>query len=200
MAEGAPHEWIEGCRHAHAALLADLEGLTDSQARGPSRLPGWTVGHLLSHIARNGDSVVRRLDGAVRGEVLDQYAGGIEGRKADIEHGAGRPAAALVDDVRQSAAVLERTMDALPSPAWDALSRTSRGIIETCREAVFARWREVAVHHGDLGLRSGPVELPPQLINDWLPRELAVLAERTDPATLMAWVIGRGPAPDLTPW
>ena len=92
MTQGAPREWIEGCRRAQSALLVDLEGLTDEEARRPSSLEGWTVGHLLTHIARNGDSVVRRLEGATRGEVLDQYMGGVDGRASEIEAGAGRPA------------------------------------------------------------------------------------------------------------
>ncbi len=63
---------------------------------------------------------------------------------------------------------------------------------------MLSRWREVVVHHGDLGL--DPVPLPPDLVAAWLPRELPRLAERTDPAELLAWVIGRGNAPALAPW
>jgi hypothetical protein len=71
-------------------------------------------------------------------------------------------------------------------------------VVEPSRDAVFSRWREVVVHHGDLGL--GPVELPPALVTTWLERELPHLGERTDRAALLAWVIGRGDAPELTPW
>ena len=70
--------------------------------------------------------------------------------------------------------------------------------MESSRDAVLSRWREVVVHHGDLGL--GPVPFPPGLIDAWLPRELPRLAERTDPAELLAWVIGRGDPPVLSPW
>ena len=55
---------------------------------------------------------------------------------------------------------------------------------------MLSRWREVVVHHGDLGL--GPVPLPEDLVAAWLPRELPRLAERTDPEALLAWIIGRG--------
>jgi hypothetical protein len=71
-------------------------------------------------------------------------------------------------------------------------------VVEPSRDAVFSRWREVVVHHGDLGL--APVPLPPALIEAWLARELPRLGERTDPAGLLAWVIGRGDAPELAPW
>jgi maleylpyruvate isomerase len=195
---GAPTALVEGCVAAHAALLAAIADLTDDVASGPSRLPGWSVGHVLTHLARNADSVVWRLEGAARGELRDQYPGGLERRAADIDAGAGRPAAELVTDVRMSADAVERAMADLPLAAWDAPSRTSRGVVEDSRAAVLSRWREVVVHHGDLGL--GAVPLPPALVAVWLPRELPRLAERSDPAELLAWIIGRGDPPVLTPW
>ncbi|HEY6472120.1 MAG TPA: maleylpyruvate isomerase N-terminal domain-containing protein [Acidimicrobiales bacterium] len=197
-AAGKPLEWIDGCLSAQTALQADLEGLDDATARAPSLLPGWSVGHLLTHLARNADSVVWRLEGAANGELRDQYPGGLERRHADIESGAARPATELVDDVRASSAAVARVVAELPDLAWDAPSRTSRGVVEPSRDAVFSRWREVVVHHGDLGF--GPVRLPTGLVNEWLARELPGLANRTDPSTLLAWVIGRGEAPELAPW
>ena len=89
-------------------------------------------------------------------------------------------------------------MAELPAAAWDAPSRTSTGVVEDSRDAALSRWREVVVHHGDLGL--GPVPLPAGLVEVWLPRELPRLAERSDPAELLAWVIGRGDPPALAPW
>jgi maleylpyruvate isomerase len=192
---GPPCDWVEGCVAAQAALGASLIDLSDAVARGPSLLPGWSVGHVLTHIARNADSVVWRLEGAARGELRDQYPGGLEQRAADIEAGAARPAAELERDVQQTSAAVERTMAGLPVAAWDAPSRTSRGVVESSRDAVLSRWRETVVHHGDLGL--DPVRFPPALIDAWLPRELPRLAERTDPASLLAWVIGRGEPPVL---
>ncbi|MET0910545.1 MAG: maleylpyruvate isomerase N-terminal domain-containing protein, partial [Ilumatobacteraceae bacterium] len=48
-----------------------------ADAELPSLLPGWTRGHVLTHIARNADSFVRLLEAAGRGEVVTQYAGGV---------------------------------------------------------------------------------------------------------------------------
>ena len=42
----------------------------------------------------------------MRGEIVDQYPGGFPARAAEIEEGAQRPAAALIDDVRTSAAAM----------------------------------------------------------------------------------------------
>ena len=112
---------------------------------------------MLTHLARNGDSVVWRLEGAARGELRDQYPGGLEQRRADIEAGSARAAAELVADVVRSSDAVARVMAALPAAAWDAPSRTSRGVVEDSRDCVFSRWREVVVHHGDLGLRPVPL-------------------------------------------
>jgi maleylpyruvate isomerase len=195
---GAPTAWAAGCVAAQSALDEALVGLDDRTARRASTLPGWSVGHVLTHVARNADSLVWRLDGAARSEVRDQYPGGLSQRAADIEAGAGRPATELVADVARTSAAVERAMAELPSAAWDAPSRTSRGVVESSRDAVLGRWREVVVHHGDLGLAAVP--LPSPLVEAWLPRELDRLADRADRAALLTWIIGRGAAPTLTPW
>jgi maleylpyruvate isomerase len=197
---GAPSEELEGCRAAHAALLLTIDGLTDDVARRPSRLPDWTVGHVLTHIARNADSVVRRLEGAARGEVVDQYVGGFEGRAADIERGAARPAVELVDDVRATAAAVEAVCASLPDEAWDRVSRAVGGQEQTSRAVVFSRWREVEVHHADLGLGYGPDDWPDALVERWLPSLLAGAAQRADNQRLLAWLLGRGDAPALSRW
>ncbi len=135
---------------------------------------------MLTHIARNADSVVWRLEGAARGELRDQYPGGLEQRQGR-HRGRGRPPGGRrwSLDVRRTSAGVERAMADLPAAAWDAPSRTSRGVVESSRDAVLSRWREVVVHHGDLGL--APVPFPPELVDAWLPRELPRLAERTRP-------------------
>jgi maleylpyruvate isomerase len=193
-----PTVFVEGCVAAHTTLLAAIADLTDDVARRPSLLPGWSVGHVLTHLSRNADSVVWRLEGAARGELRDQYPGGLEQRAGDIEAGACRPAAELVTDVQLSARAVERAMHDLPLAAWDAPSRTSRGVVEDSRDVVLSRWREVVVHHGDIDL--GPVPFPRALVDVWLPRELPRLAERSDPAELLSWLIGRGEPPVLMPW
>ena len=195
---GAPEAWVRGCVAAQSALNAGVAGLDDTQARSASTLPGWSVGHVLTHLARNADSLVWRLGGAARGEVRDQYPGGLAQRAADIEAGAARPAVELVADVARTSTAVERAMTVLPPAAWDAPSRTSRGMVESSRDAVLGRWREVVVHHGDLGL--APVPLPAALVEAWLPRELPRLADRADPEALLTWIIGRGPVPELDPW
>src|SRR5436309_2025968 len=77
--------------------------LSDAQAREPSLLPGWTRGHVLSHIARNADGMVNLLNWARTGTETPMYASA-ESRSADIEAGARSPATDLTAAVREQAA------------------------------------------------------------------------------------------------
>ena len=86
-------------RASHARLHLTVRGLDDDQVRRPSRLPGWSIGHVITHLARNADSVVRRLVAAQGGNVVDQYPGGAAGRAAEIDEGAGRSAQDLANDL-----------------------------------------------------------------------------------------------------
>src|SRR5271154_2891143 len=92
---------------ANRRLSDAIEGLTDGDARRATSLPGWSVGHVLTHLARNGDSHVRRVEAAGRGEVADQYEGGAAGREDESERGSRRSAVELIEDVRTSALALD---------------------------------------------------------------------------------------------
>jgi maleylpyruvate isomerase len=195
-----PERDIDGCRAAHRRLEQAIAGLTDEQAARPSRLPDWSVGHVLSHLARNADSATRRLRGAARGEVVDQYPGGAAGRAAEIEAGANRRASALIADVGTANATLDAAIDAMPDDAWPNATRNVSGREQPAAALIFGRWREVEVHHVDLGLGYEPTQWPAALVDAWLPRVIATLPARTDPARLLAWALRRGDAPELSPW
>lgn len=100
------NEHVVGCAAAHQKLLAALENLTDEQCRQDSRLPNWSRGHVLTHLARNADSHVHLLQCAGLGEVGNQYPS-VEKRNTDIESGASRNANDLVVDLRVSIYGLE---------------------------------------------------------------------------------------------
>jgi maleylpyruvate isomerase len=195
-----PRADITGCRRSHRVLLERVADLTDQQVRLPSLLPDWTVGHVLTHLARNADSVSRRLEGAARGETVDQYPGGYAGRAADIAGGAGRPAEEQIADLRDSADRLEVIVADLPPEAWDRPTRDVSGAERPAHTLMLSRWREVEVHHVDLGLGYTPADWPDELISVWLPRELERLPKRTDPKALLAWVIGRDGPPVVGHW
>ena len=149
---GRPDVDIAGATAAHARLLAAVEGLTDGDVGRPSLLPGWTVGHVLSHLARNADSHARILTAAAAGDSVEQYAGGRPARETGIEVGARRPVVELVDDVRSSAAGLEGLWGTLADEAWDGHGFNADGERWPCAQLPFHRWREVEVHLVDLGI------------------------------------------------
>lgn len=196
---------LDGARAAHRRLIDAIAGLTDERARAASLLPDWSVGHVLTHIARNADSFTRMMSAAIDGEVESQYDGGRERRSADIEAGAGRPAAALIADVTDSATRLEAVWDAMTPQAWAGYGMNAAGESWPCEAMPFHRWREVVVHHVDAGIGYTAPDWP----DDYVDRELAIslrlLPERLDAdaqRALLGWLLGRADQPelDLAPW
>jgi maleylpyruvate isomerase len=159
-------------------LLVGSRLLGTDETRAPSSLPGWTRGHVLSHLARNADAQVRLLNAALRNEHVEQYRGGLSGRAEEIERGADRPAETLVDDVEQSAAKLAATWQQMTAEAWD---RSAAGTIAGERPAsatVWARWGELALHHVDLGIGFSPMDWSPDFVWRLLRRALPRMKER----------------------
>ena len=193
-----PEADIVGATAAHARLLGHLAGLDDAAVARPSLLPGWTVGHLLTHLARNADSHVKMLEGAAAGEEVAQYDGGVAAREAAIEEGAGRTPAELVDDVRAACDRLERLWATIPDHAW-AGHGLSGGGRRPCALLPFHRWREVEVHQADLGLGPTWDDWSDGYVSRELPRALATIPDRlADPAArrrLTAWLLDRADSP-----
>ena len=142
---------VAGCASAHQRLLETLDALDDATVTQPSLLPGWTVGHVTTHLARQADSVIRVLEAAARGEPAERYPGGREQRAAEIDAGAPRPAAEQAEDVRRTIWRLESAWAGVPAEGW-ALTGTLLDQPEAVSDLPFRRWREVEVHHADLGL------------------------------------------------
>ena len=142
---------VAGCASAHQRLLETLDALDDATVTQPSLLPGWTVGHVTTHLARQADSVIRVLEAAARGEPAERYPGGREQRAAEIDAGAPRPAAEQAEDVRRTIWRLESAWARVPAEGW-ALTGTLLDQPEAVSDLPFRRWREVEVHHADLGL------------------------------------------------
>jgi maleylpyruvate isomerase len=192
---------------AHDQFLRVVERLSDDDMRVPSRLPGWTAGHVLTHVARNADSHVRRAEAALVGEVVDQYEGGAAGRALAIEAGCLRSAAEIIQDVVSSTRAVEDVWRRLQVDAWTARSRDVNGRERPLFELPSRRWQEVEVHMVDLNLGVSHREWPPEFILEWLPRtrermwsQLPIEASRVawdHPADELAWLYGRLSRVDL---
>lgn len=201
--------------HAHRRLVDHLEAMTGSAGASPSApsaLPDWTRGHLLTHLARNADGLLRILDGAERGESTEQYPGGVEARIAGIDAGANRGWDELVADVRDTAAALDAKIAG--QHRWDGGGVNSHGAPLPAAEVPFLRCREVLIHHVDLGVEGfGPEDWPAEYVREELRRmEMAWNARKPmgatglpqqalalPPVTRLMWLIGRTPVDGLAP-
>jgi maleylpyruvate isomerase len=172
-------EWLDRLGAATDRLLATSATLTDAQAREPSLLPGWTRGHVLSHVARNADGLGTLLRGAATGAQIPMYASP-QARDADIEAGAGRGAAELTADVRDSAAALAGRATSLPAGAWTVPVRARAGAAFPAREVLDRRLSEVEIHHVDLAAGYGPRDWPEDFITGCLPRVARSFTGRAD--------------------
>jgi len=147
-----PRVWLAGARASQRRLLDLIATIDDSTARRPSLLPAWTVGHLVTHLARGAEGATRVLRGVRDRTAAVFYPHGAPGRAADIEAGSSRPAAELLADVTAAFGRLEEAMAELGPRDWRVgLGSGPFGLV-TMPELIMHRWREVEVHSVDLGL------------------------------------------------
>ncbi|WP_199423633.1 maleylpyruvate isomerase family mycothiol-dependent enzyme [Actinotalea solisilvae] len=141
---------LDDIRRVDDRLRDVLDGLTDDAVRGPSRLPGWTRGHVLAHLAGLGAGVARQLEHAVHHqERVDFYDGGRAGRDGAIEAGAGESAAHHADAVR---ATVDRVEHALDRVGPELLDERTGYRDRPVSAVVRLWWREVEIHLTDLDL------------------------------------------------
>ncbi|MBA2414672.1 MAG: maleylpyruvate isomerase family mycothiol-dependent enzyme [Geodermatophilaceae bacterium] len=211
MAEPGRQLLLSRVEQSEQALLARISGLDDDEMAADSALPGWTRGHVLTHLARNAETFADVLDGARRGEVLAMYGGSVVARNAGIETGASRPAPELVDDVQRTSSRLREGLRALAEPDWERHIRHVRGGgLLGIEDVVWMRWQEVEIHQVDLDRGYGPADWPAEFVELNLPRQLRRLPERAPDVSppklaahdVLAWLYGRGRPglPDLPPW
>jgi maleylpyruvate isomerase len=197
MTDALPH--LDDTVVATARFLGTISDLTDDDVRAPSLLPGWSRGHVITHVARNADALTRVLHGAQFEEPHAMYDSA-EQRDADIEAGAGRTAAELKSDAvaacgRWVQAANEVHRSHLDSPGC----RLPGGETWPAYRVGAMRWTEVEVHHADLGLAYTASDWPPSFVDHLMKRrhreladdEVAVRWTATD--TGASWSTGDGP-------
>ncbi len=190
---------VSGCLDSQRRLSEWLSGLGGVDSEHATRLPGWTVGHVLTHIARNADSHRVMLEGQ------PQYPS-IDARNEGIERGSRRPWDALVDDVTQSsqqlAVVWNEMVDA---DHWEGSATLASGSAMPRTVLPILRWREVEIHRVDLGLGYELADLDHHYVRCdlrllemlWRARRPIGLSPLTDairetpPPLRLAWFLGR---------
>ena len=170
---------------AAGRLLDSASALTDQQAREASLLPGWSRGHVLTHVARNADGLANLLIWARTGVQTPQYPSS-EDRNAQIEAGSGRTAAELAADVAASAAAFADQARGLPEQAWQVEVRGLRGPAHPAWYTLHRRLFEVEIHHADLGREYLPADWPDWFVAEHLYRLTGELASHPDtPAAVL---------------
>jgi maleylpyruvate isomerase len=188
-----PGEWQARLAEATGRLLGTAAGLTGSQAREPSLLPGWSRGHVLSHLARNADGLRNLLVWARTGVVTPQYPS-LQARDDAIQAGAGRPAAELLADLRESAAAFQAEAASMPERAWRVSVHGVRGGGHPAWYTLARRLSEVEIHHVDLGVGYQASDWPGWFVAERLESISAEFAERADVPAAQLTDTGSGSA------
>ncbi|WP_280417708.1 maleylpyruvate isomerase family mycothiol-dependent enzyme [Nocardia carnea] len=211
---------MEQVAAATSELLATVDTLDDAALTAASALPGWTRGHVLTHIARNADSLVNLLLWAHTGVETPQYASTAL-RDADIELGAPRPLAEQRADLVESAERLIGMARVPTAEQWQVEVRTRRGRPLPAYRIPWMRLQELRIHHVDLNAGYLPAQWPADFVAELLAEVAADLGARPDvqpfeiratdtgfgaivgdgdperkvaapAASLLAWLLGRG--------
>ncbi|WP_329299309.1 maleylpyruvate isomerase family mycothiol-dependent enzyme [Streptomyces sp. NBC_00659] len=167
-------------RASVARVGAGLGSLTHLQAREPSALPGWSRGHVITHLARSADVYRWLLTLARTGMEPGPRANAAVLDRA-LREGAERSAGELVADLRGS---LDRLLDeaqAMPAERWFVLVTALAGwrhpawfTLQRCR-------RELETHHADLNLGYTTADWPSGYVAWALDDTVAALAARGFP-------------------
>ena len=148
---------IDEVDRATDRLFTTTADLDDAAITAPSALPGWTRGHVLTHLARNADGLVNLLTWARTGVETPQYVSMAQ-RDADIEAGATRPAADLRTDLCAACTRFAAAVAEMPAEAWPTVVTWRSGRSAPAAHVMWTRLSEVEIHHVDLDLGYRPAD------------------------------------------
>ncbi len=196
-------------------VLRAVEALPDDGLAAPSALPGWTRAHVVGHLARNAEALVRLATWARTGVETPMYTDTGQ-RTTDIEASAQAPVATLRAELMSTASELDAALAALDADTWQTEVRSALGRAIPATEIPWMRVREVWLHAVDLDVGASVAELPPGVVDALLDDATGALSAKDDcPSVLMApsdrdqtWMLGsgadavpvQGTAADLLAW
>lgn len=215
-------------REATTTLLGAVAGLDQRALAAPSLLPGWTRGHVVTHLARNADALVNLLTWARTGIEHPAYPSRSD-RDADIADGSERIAQVQREDLIAAGERFLFAAERLDADAWSTVLTHPSGRPMVAAEIpelrLFEIWTHLvdldfgidftAVHPGHLDLMldiavrgrlAGDGAAPVRLTVDFpdgrqVEFALAGPSSRAvsgATAAVLGWLTGRGPADALT--
>ncbi len=135
--------------HGQQAVEQAAARLEPAQVAEPSRLPGWSRGHVLSHLASNADALVYLLTWARTGVEARMYASPAD-RADGIEAGAGRALPEQLADLAVAGQRFAAAAAAVPPDRRSCTVLSGQGREIPASEVPWLRVREVWLHLVDL--------------------------------------------------
>jgi maleylpyruvate isomerase len=180
---GVPDRHMNAVRQATDVLYEVVEELDQAAVRGPSLLPGWTRGHVVTHLARNADALVNLLTWARTGVEHEAYASRAD-RDADIEEGARRILQVIKADLDSACVRFENACRDLPAHSWRAEVNSPKGAPISASKVPLFRLREVWIHLIDLDYGVGFDDLPADFVEEFLDDAVKQFEGRVDPFSI----------------
>ncbi len=180
---GVPDRHINAVRQATEVLYEVVEELDQAAMRGQSLLPGWTRGHVITHLARNADALVNLLTWARTGVEHQAYASRAD-RDADIEEGSRRILQVIKADLDSACQRFEAACREMSAHSWRSEVSPPRGGVIPASTVPLFRLREVWIHLIDLDAGVGFDDLPTDFVEEFLDDAVKQFAGRVDPFTI----------------
>jgi maleylpyruvate isomerase len=137
--------------------------MSDAALAAPSALPDWSRAHVVAHLSRNAEALVRLVHWAATGEVTPMYPD-LDSRAADIEATAKEPPDVLRREMAATAALLDERIAALDDTGLSATVRSALGREMPAVEIPWMRIREVWLHAVDLDAGITTAQFPQALL------------------------------------
>jgi len=170
---------LSDVRAATEILAEAVDELNDERMRRPSRLPGWTRAHVITHLARNADGFVNLLTWARTGVEHPMYPSTAD-RDADIQEGAGRLAQIVREDLRAATDRFAAAGDRLSDSQWLATVAGRASMVFPAANIPSMRLFELWVHLVDLDLDFGFGDVPGEQLEGLLGTAVSRLVDRPD--------------------
>jgi maleylpyruvate isomerase len=148
-------------------LTRAVDALPDDALRAPSALPGWSRAHVVAHVARNAEALMRLASWARTGVETPMYRSR-EHRAAEIESSAQAPVAVLRAELASTAAELDNALASLDDTTWWSEVRSALGRPIPAAEIPWMRVREVWLHAVDLDAGISVAEIAPDVVDSLL--------------------------------
>jgi maleylpyruvate isomerase len=165
-------------RAGSAHVLALVAKLSDAELAEPSALPEWSRAHVVAHLARNAEALMRLVTWARTGVETPMYPSR-DARAADIAASAGHPPEWLRAELVDTAAELDAALTALTPAQWQAQVRSALGRPLPAAQVPWMRIREVWLHAVDLDAGAEVADAPDGVL-DLLLGEVTATLSATD--------------------